>query len=882
LALKASVNEFHFLLFQETPDPGLAEHALTPEATTMSHECATCGSVGCFYESTDGYQVCSVCLTQSQSMSQIEVMDDFALNGIGLSNVKIRKSFGGGPRKCKSPMLYDRSAPPPSVQKCLEGFQHILRLAALSTAEVAGLGFMKEDFVGTVKKIWIKYLEMWRLGANHYNNLIPDLRLSISDFFMSRHDLWRLDLHRDFETGIWTGKETNSEPDIDEKVRMKDYESTHASDDADAMSQEKIAYNSKAQEVMGGPPRKRARTSIGESTDKLYYDENSHKLESINRVHWHESVPEPLTTQFKKEFGEKDHLLSKCKDQPDISSTKGEPKKDTTEDRQLNRINGYRTHFCIEAEKLFGLPHIQAYRKEKGIRTLKGKRQPRIRDKIVPILRKMLRDASKNRKYSECEMKRFKVYFYVLLLSPSMSFIVVCLYTALLQCRAGVTSGMLLKWVASGRINCSMTFQFLPERLRTILQPVKMFFCMFNFPTYYTIERDSALLQEVLNFKNDTADINSNLDDGKIRPLNLNGVKTSDEQSAPSVDDGYETRINAPVMAARLSQLFGFSNEVLRYAYSLMGLAPSHDSTGLDSDDKINNEWLPPALPSASLQKITQREEVLAVLVVAWKLCNDQHTLSDLPLCNEELKASKVNPTFQTKELGTRYVPFVDKQMKYIGNGPTFSKFLSYLEEVPFRCAQREEHHESSFQWSEKDLHCSTMHSSSLDIRERVIPNVVVAGLANPYEEWSKIVDQNLENQRIALSDNAQYSKEQSTAATGKYIVPIRDKLEYAKPLHLRYHLLIEYLSRVEHIWPSQIERLVELLEIELFPALGKKTSSPSEIRIQSGSNFSGGSTSDGSVLGESNPSGQNPSSNSKVRSESDLSSETRLEFESD
>lgn len=94
------------------------------------HEvCLTCGSASFLTDDATGVTVCAQCHTQSQTLSQVEVVGEEDVEALaartGMGRMVSRRI--GGKRKIASVEEIDNSVKLPDLEECLGGFQYLLR-----------------------------------------------------------------------------------------------------------------------------------------------------------------------------------------------------------------------------------------------------------------------------------------------------------------------------------------------------------------------------------------------------------------------------------------------------------------------------------------------------------------------------------------------------------------------------------------------------------------------------------------------------------------------------------------------------------------------------------------------------------------------------------
>jgi len=172
--------------------------------------CLTCGSTNFLTDDATGVTVCAQCHTQSQTLSQVEVVGEEDVEALAARTGKGRMVSRriGGKRKIASVEEIDNSVKLPDAEECLGGFQYLLQRAAECAADLVGLeegvgGNNCDDdggdndvddtcdngrqiFIDTVGNIWFGYLTSWSEGGRKYSKLHPEVRFSLRDAFLGQ------------------------------------------------------------------------------------------------------------------------------------------------------------------------------------------------------------------------------------------------------------------------------------------------------------------------------------------------------------------------------------------------------------------------------------------------------------------------------------------------------------------------------------------------------------------------------------------------------------------------------------------------------------------------------------------------------------------------
>ena len=190
--------------------PDLSQQSGAEQSDHAEHNevCLTCGSTNFLTDDATGVTVCAQCHTQSQTLSQVEVVGEEDVEALaartGMGRMVSRRI--GKKRQIASVEEIDNSVKLPDVEECIGGFQYLLQRAAECAADLVGLedGGSSDDesgddddddreenngrqiFIDTVGNIWFGYLTSWRRGAKKYSKLHPEVRFSLRDAFLGQ------------------------------------------------------------------------------------------------------------------------------------------------------------------------------------------------------------------------------------------------------------------------------------------------------------------------------------------------------------------------------------------------------------------------------------------------------------------------------------------------------------------------------------------------------------------------------------------------------------------------------------------------------------------------------------------------------------------------
>jgi len=168
-------------------------------STAAMNACFVCGSTE-FYQTSSGETCCSNCFTQSQVQTEELEYEDIA-QLMGRTTSRFSAGLLGfnkrsGPSTIKFSSL-NTSKPLPSLEKCLEPYQIVLKSAAKKVCLLIGIteSSSAASLIRCVKHIWLSYLSTWAEAAEFYGTKYPHLRFSMRDAFLVPSEVHRLLLH---------------------------------------------------------------------------------------------------------------------------------------------------------------------------------------------------------------------------------------------------------------------------------------------------------------------------------------------------------------------------------------------------------------------------------------------------------------------------------------------------------------------------------------------------------------------------------------------------------------------------------------------------------------------------------------------------------------
>jgi len=672
----------------------------------------------------------------------------------------------------------------------------VIKIAAERVCTLAGIS-SPSIMLQCVKSIWFAYLSTWAEAAEIYGAKYPHLRFAMRDAFLSDVELGRLCI------------------DLEYKARKR------------------------LEQTSAGPSQ-----STGVNTKP--------------------AAKEPLP--------EEGESSSKAKN-PAFSADK--PKKH-------NAFSNFQTRTEKEAKEIYPEYYLNSPVLHAPVAT--------DRNEILHLLKKE-HDQTKNKK----PLTKFEA---ALRIQLSMTFVLSILHCALMHLRAGVSASQLMQWALNGSIPFVNALAALPRETQEEMIGLRLFFMPINIPKPGIIDHDSMLLSVVSGLglnpvlhdgMGDTARKRRPSKE-KVTEPSSKRTKADDDDDDDADGDGegdddfdheverdeykpkdpFVSRINAPLLACRIVRDLGLPVQVLQNALSMMGI-PHPDigsaekkqqsgtiiDDGNDSDeflprtaspDAVDDsdeflpktaspaQWLPPPLRTAAPEVVDNHVHVIAVVVVACKLCKGWEFWTCRNSHVTSTKESTGRPSEKNDKAwtrGHRCVPWNDFHLRLLTNGGT-KQYLIFLEDTVFATLSYREEYEGFLDWLEKEqegLSSATEEIASpyLSVEpECVTANSAISGAPNP----------NTDNLGSASPEERRQWEEANgiglytfyDAAYNRDVVRTRDIVNSVgiitqvppdRPYHPHYAALLEFIAQRELVEPSDIHLKVEMIEKELFEAIG-------------------------------------------------------------
>jgi hypothetical protein len=431
--------------------------------------------------------------------------------------------------------------------------------------------------------------------------------------------------------------------------------------------------------------------------------------------------------------------------------------------------------------------------------------------------------------------------------APSMRFVLAILHCALSHLRAGVSASHIIQFAINGSFPYLNAFsQALSPEQQDTLSGLNLFFTPVNTPRPINVEYDSILLAIISGFarKPVLRSAISMRESDCVEKVYLTKPDLSDDDNSNQAKlNSSISSINASLLACRIIQRIGLPTKVLLYALSMMGFCTkkltSNDYISQElSKISFNEQYLPPSLPKASPENLLTTTDVIAVIVIACKLCHgwefwsyknfyctgNKSDYRSTKNKNQMNFASGIHNSNEAVAQGSRLIPWNDCQLRLLTNFATMS-YLDFFDDTVFIDCPYRKNFEGFLQWL--DHHRSRLSSSlveednyssfsSADQGESVISNdTLLYGALSGYDNSSFI-------RQDACDKNRQESDNEWRMANGigKYVFYNKilnkgggDRLA----LHPHYEALLNIFAQKELVGALDIHEKVVTIEKDLW-----------------------------------------------------------------
>ena len=393
-------------------------------------------------------------------------------------------------------------------------------------------------------------------------------------------------------------------------------------------------------------------------------------------------------------------------------------------------------------------------------------------------------------------------------LEPSSSFLASVVYLALMQLRKGVASMHIRSWLSNGSIPYGKAaFNMLPKKLQDSLVLIQPFFHANLVPSCAFLEQNADLLIIACGISHpDSGATDHDYARSQMHGFPGKGIYVSTYIKRIGVEQRKPTGSlfvdNIPLMAMRFIADLGLSQKVLDYSLALMGLFTPEEKT---LGSKI---WLPPTLNVASPGRLVSPIHILAVIVVACKMCKGWEKWSIF--IRKQNLAKSGDGVMQS--LGQRFVPSSESHLNLVNNGDLLEQYFDFLEEsVAPAISQVPQYEHLLASWGNFLTDQGMLKPQSNSI---VQPCSAIAGIHNPLLQIADDAREANGYGNYTVYDDFR-SHTHTIARTDKSV-------NSSPPFHSHYGLLIEYISYVFSVEPSELHYVVACCDEELVK-LGRK-----------------------------------------------------------
>ena len=473
-------------------------------------------------------------------------------------------------------------------------------------------------------------------------------------------------------------------------------------------------------------------------------------------------------------------------------------------------------------------------------------------------------------------------------LKPSLTLLASIVYLSLVRLKRGVAPHHILSWTVNGSFPYLLNaYSYLPADLQNDLRLVKKFFADGSIPHPEELERNADLLivacrLDMGQSKLTGVDININTVDKEITNYSLEGVNGRNNGNNGYTERNKSCKMiqrdlrgdNIPLMVARFVADIGLGQRVLDITLALMGLYTQYDQDKSERTplDAKKNRRLPFPLEGASPDKLVSPLHIMAVIVVACKMCpgwetwkvvlspdflhqtnpdgntstsgetpqskgqhDSQRTADQVPrgpVVNENVTYGKDETYIRPRPLTNRdptrlrFIPWNEDQFAMLGNGSMINDYLDYIEEMHGSDMPVLKNYQPIVDSFKKlysnegqEVECKKRDGSTM----AVLPNLVLAGGPNPNVPKNlKEKDHNLYWHLMCKNKGAIWADangkgeyviyegiESHTTTTQGFKKQKNMEKTDPRPFHPHYGLLIEFIAFKTYAEPSELHYLV-------------------------------------------------------------------------
>lgn len=386
-------------------------------------------------------------------------------------------------------------------------------------------------------------------------------------------------------------------------------------------------------------------------------------------------------------------------------------------------------------------------------------------------------------------------YKAVLCIQPSLTLLLSILQLALMHLKTGYAAYHLTSWVANGSLPHALNgYALLPAEMKDRVDMVKKFFIRSAVPPADAVDNLAFLLASSIGWLNNDKHSHEATKDFKDESVVASEYESSHKRKLRDISQpnaSLSTVHNVPLLVAHMVQDFGFGQQVIDNALTLMGL---HERSTINRDKELAEHTVNVSLVAASPDKLFAPLHVASVVVVACKFCKgwEHWRIHNLHSASRNVK----------------FVPWNDKQFELLGNGPAVDYYVGFLKHTALNGTDCSSNMTQFFRGLNENVasvsEASQEGITSISEKLAVLPNNILSGAPN-HNDSSKRSTSNLSS-----ATNLQ-----------QYTTSKRHRCEDPHPtcetLPTSYVRLIEYICYIiEETNPSKLHELVTILEEEL------------------------------------------------------------------
>lgn len=794
-------------------------------ATSNNQRCHICG--GTEFHLLDSIPTCSLCFTQSQTQIVHEVVDTEDFRQIFGEKKKMTLVRQGKQTSGKRGILpwtyYDHRKPLPTLNDCIYATQDLLKIMAKRVALLAGVD--RKDVLKEVRSLWFGYLQGWMEAAEVYGEIlereqninIP--RFSIRDAFLGQPRYQRII--------------TFIQKKIRHKLKLNQENPKNLKKENDNGSDDNISSSSS-------------------QTDDYYESDESENL--------FEGYEEEIAMEPVKRFHQGSLITRHESEAPTVRQAL-----DTMPDHQCkNMITRYEAALRSPPSMVLfvSILHRALFNLRAGVSS--SHLRLWIMNGAIPYIAAYNALSPKTQKLVDAVRDFFQPFQI-----PTASSI--DYHSELVWIGSGRDPLMKLEENERERLSLEhrttmidnaplMTARFVKD-LGFHKRVLDFAYALMGIETKMNMKVHEMHIQhekrncndkignknkEMVNFSNeyreslkDNGSVINNYQEKQSAKEDKDGASNGDgDEKSRSIDEGsISMRDNEEENQSKKKN----DNNVTKNGSS------KQDKNENDSKDKINHytsDWVPPSLQLAQLDHLTCPTHILAIIIIACKLCPDWETWTfkhsvmidmeqKIDASKESIRSEVGTPLSKMIEKPSQkllpphnYVPYKEHNLQYISNGSSLTNFANFATNVFYPRFEIKQSFKKIVSWLESE-HRNKIEAFALrsndSVNTKVLPNPIIARSIPPAIHNPKL---HLTAKQIQdITDRSSFPHPDKFQKLPKYKIKIagltkwnwetqvkRDDI----PVNSSEGLLLEYVCDKFDIDPTSVQSALHMYEYEI------------------------------------------------------------------